>query len=63
MTDNLAQRLFDAGKIKELYTGLDWTSRLLRMRADFPDAPLILIKGGVLPTALQGRNSIENIMA
>ena len=63
MTDNLAQRLFKAGKIKELYMGLDWTSRLLRMRHDFPDAPLILNKGGVLPVALQGPNSIEKILA
>ena len=63
MTDNLAQRLFKAGKIKELYTGLDWTSRLLCMRHDFPDAPLILIKDGVLPDALQGPNSIEKNFA
>lgn len=53
MIDNLAIRLHRAGKIKDLYKGLDWTSRLLRMRKDFPDAPVILIKGGVLPVSLQ----------
>eukprot|EP00039_Didymoeca_costata_P011234 m.157106 g.157106 ORF g.157106 m.157106 type:complete len:421 (+) comp15108_c0_seq3:2-1264(+) len=53
MISNLAQRLYNNGKIKDLYEGLDWTSRLLRMRQDFPDAPVILIKGGVLPPALQ----------
>lgn len=53
MIDNLAIRLHRAGKIKDLYKGLDWTSRLLRMRQDFPDAPVILIKGGVLPVSLQ----------
>ena len=53
MIDNLAIRLHRAGKIKDLYDGLDWTSRLLRMRQDFPDAPVILIKGGVLPVSLQ----------
>jgi hypothetical protein len=53
MISNLAIRLHRAGKIKDLYEGLDWTSRLLRMRQDFPDAPVILIKGGVLPVSLQ----------
>lgn len=53
MIDNLAKRLFKAGKIKDLYADLDWTSRLLRMRQDFPDAPVVLIKGGILPPALQ----------
>lgn len=53
MISNLAIRLHRAGKIKDLYEGFDWTSRLLRMRQDFPDAPVILIKGGVLPVSLQ----------
>ena len=53
MINNLAIRLHRAGKIKDLYQDLDWTSRLLRMRQDFPDAPVILIKGGVLPVSLQ----------
>ena len=47
------QRRFANGKIKALYEELDWTSRLLRMRQDFPDAPVILIKGGILPESLQ----------
>lgn len=47
-----ACRLFKAGKIKDLYADQDWTQRLLQMRRDFPDAPVILIKGGVLPVAL-----------
>merc|ERR1712080_678338 len=53
MIESLAQRLFKAGKIKDLYADLDWTSRLLQMRRDFPDAPVVLIKGGILPPALQ----------
>lgn len=53
MIDELATRLHKAGKIKELYADLDWTSRLLKMRADFPDAPVVLIKGGLLPAGLQ----------
>ena len=55
MIDDLAARLHKAGKIRDLYAGHDWTSRLLRMRADFPDAPVVLIKGGVLhPLLLLG---------
>jgi len=53
MIGNLAERLYRDGKIKDLYSDLDWTSRLLRMRQDFPDAPVTLVKGGVLPFALQ----------
>eukprot|EP00041_Stephanoeca_diplocostata_P030764 m.939059 g.939059 ORF g.939059 m.939059 type:complete len:443 (+) comp23823_c1_seq9:90-1418(+) len=53
MIDDLAVRLYRAGKLKSTYEDLDWTSRLLRMRKDFPDAPVILIKGGILPAALQ----------
>jgi len=52
MIGKLAERLHRAGKIKELYEDLDWTSRLLRMRQDFADAPVVLIKGGLLPPAL-----------
>lgn len=48
-----SQRLHRAGKIKSLYAELDWTQRLSAMRKDFPDAPVVLIKGGVLPAALQ----------
>ena len=62
MIDNLAIRLHRAGKIKDLYEGLDWTSRLLRMRQDFPDAPVILIKGGVLPESLQQMFADDRIL-
>ena len=62
MINNLAIRLHSAGKIKDLYEGLDWTSRLLRMRRDFPDAPVILIKGGVLPVSLQKMFAEEKIL-
>jgi hypothetical protein len=53
MIDNLARRLHKAGKIKALYADLDWTSRLRRMTEDFADAPVVFIKGGVLPPSLQ----------
>jgi len=62
MIDNLAHRLLSAGKIHGLYGDLDWTSRLLRMRDDFPDAPVVLIKGGILPQALQKMFSDSRIL-
>ena len=40
MIDNLAKRCHKANKIKETHAGLDWTSRLLRMREEFSDAPV-----------------------
>jgi phytanoyl-CoA hydroxylase len=45
-----------------MYAGLDWTSRLLRMRQEFPDAPVILIKGGVLPPSLQAIFADDRIL-
>ena len=32
---------------------LEWTTRLLRIAEECPDAPLMLITAGVLPPALQ----------
>eukprot|EP01051_Picozoa_sp_SAG22_P000907 SAG22_NODE_30_length_28348_cov_12.488584_4_plen_452_part_00 len=62
MIEDLAKRLYNNGKIKDLYAELDWTSRLLRMRQDFPDAPVILIKGGVLPAGLQKMFADEKML-
>ena len=62
MISNLAHRLFKAGKIKMLYDDLGWTQRLLRMREDFEDAPIVLIKGGVLPVSMQKMFSEQRIL-
>lgn len=62
MIDKLATRLHNAGKINSLYKDHDWTSRLLRMREEFSDAPVVLIKGGVLPKAFQTMFSDERIL-
>jgi hypothetical protein len=60
--DNLAKRLHRAGKTKSEYAGLDWTSRLMRMREDFSDAAVVLMKGGVLPPSLQRMFSDDRIL-
>jgi len=62
MIDKLAKRLYKAGKIKDLYDDLDWTQRLLKMRADFSDAPIVLIKGGILPVSMQKMFSEQRIL-
>jgi len=62
MIDNLAKRCYKAGKVKDTYADLDWTSRLLRLRQDFADAPVVLIKGGVLPVSLAKMFSDSRIL-
>ena len=53
LIDNLAQDLYKAGLVNSLYENSSWTARLLRLTEDYPDAPLVLIKGGVLPFNFQ----------
>ena len=60
--DNLAKALFDAGKIKSEYSDHDWKSRLIKMKADYPEAPLVFIKKGILPQALQKMYSDDRIL-
>ena len=62
MIANLASRLFSAGKIKEKYDELDWTARLMRLRQDFADAPVVFIKGGILPHAFRGMFANKRIL-
>lgn len=50
--DRLASRLFASGLVKDRYSGQDWTQRLLSLRQDCSDAPIMLIKEGVLPRGL-----------
>ena len=53
LINTLASDLFDAGHVKSTYSNSSWTERLLRLTEDYPDAPLVLIKGGVLPAHFQ----------
>ena len=49
----LAERLYAAGKIKSTYEHLGWTHRLISLTRDFPDTPVLFIKGGILLPSLQ----------
>eukprot|EP01079_Euglenida_sp_SAG-EU17-18_P002888 gene2888-3475_t len=62
MVDRLGTRAKASGVLEDTHAGLDWTTRLLRIREEFPDAPVVLIKGGVLPPALQRVMADERIL-
>ena len=53
LIDHLATDLYQAGHVKSTYAESSWTERLLRLTEDYPDAPLVLIKGGILPPHFQ----------
>ncbi len=53
LIDSLAARLHRAGVVNSTYADAGWTERLLLLTHDFPDAPLVLTKGGVLPEHFQ----------
>ena len=50
--DDLARRLFRAGKITDLHEGKDFYHRLTALDRDFPGAAVLIHIGGVLPPAL-----------
>jgi Phytanoyl-CoA dioxygenase (PhyH) len=47
----LADKLYKAQRISSLYSELDWTERLLKITQEDPEAPIFLMKSGVLPPA------------
>lgn len=53
LVDDLAKKLYDAGKIKKLYKDLGFFERLTKIEAEFPGANIILHKTGKLPQAFR----------
>ncbi|XP_077969132.1 phytanoyl-CoA dioxygenase domain-containing protein 1 homolog isoform X1 [Styela clava] len=49
LVDDLANRLFDAGKIKNKHEDKGFFERLTYLDKEFPGAAIVLLKGGVLP--------------
>ncbi|XP_069140456.1 uncharacterized protein [Argopecten irradians] len=47
--EKLAQKLYQAGKIKNLYSEFGFSDRLTKLEEDFPGANIILHKGDGLP--------------
>lgn len=53
LIDALANKLHASGEVESKYEGASWTERLMRLTADYPDAPIVLAKAGVLPQQFQ----------
>ena len=51
--DRLAHSLFRSNKIQSSYKQSNWTQRLLQITSDYPDAPVMFMKRGILPPAFQ----------
>ena len=49
LVDDLAHRLYDAGKIKDLHADEGLFQRLTSIEAEFPGANILLHKLGALP--------------
>eukprot|EP00941_MAST-03F_sp_MAST-3F-sp1_P002569 g2569.t1 len=62
LIDDLAKKLYALGKVKSLYEEFGWTERLLRLTEDFEDAPVLLIKGGILPKNFQQLFADESML-
>ena len=53
LVDDLANRLFKAGRIKDLCQSEGFYTRLTAIERQFPSASVLMHKGGVLPRAVQ----------
>lgn len=51
--DRLADTLYRSNKTKSEYKESDWTQRLLQITSEYPDAPIMFMKRGILPPAFQ----------
>ncbi|XP_064605127.1 uncharacterized protein LOC135470236 [Liolophura sinensis] len=62
LVDELAQKLFEAGKIKDLYESEGYFTRLIKIEEDFPGANIILHKTEKLPQAFRNLWSNERLL-
>jgi hypothetical protein len=62
LIDSLARRLLAAGLIASLHEGLGWTSRLLAITREYPNAPMAFIKQGILPENFQALFADERML-
>lgn len=60
--DQLAHKLYNAGKIYELYSGYGFFERLTKIENDFPGANIVLHKYGVLPQAFKDLWTNERLL-
>lgn len=62
LVEQLAQKLFKAGKIKDLYTSYGFFERLIKIEEDFPGANVLLHKYGKLPQAFKNLWANERLL-
>ncbi|XP_074644175.1 phytanoyl-CoA dioxygenase domain-containing protein 1 homolog [Tubulanus polymorphus] len=62
LVDDLAKKLYNAGKIKNLYEDLGFYYRLTEIEKEFPGANVILHKGGILPQSFRDLWSDERLL-
>ncbi|XP_053403695.1 uncharacterized protein LOC123537801 [Mercenaria mercenaria] len=62
IVDDLAQKLFKAGKIKNLYEECGFTERLTKIESEFAGANIICSKLGAVPQALKDIWSNERLL-
>lgn len=62
LVEHLAQKLYKAGKIKDLYKDYGFFERLIKIEADFPGANVILHKYGKLPPAFKALWTNERLL-
>ncbi|KAL3873369.1 hypothetical protein ACJMK2_036498 [Sinanodonta woodiana] len=62
LVDGLAQKLYKAGKIKDLYQEYGFYKRLAKLEEEFPGANILLHKLGTLPQAFRDLWSNERLL-
>lgn len=62
LVDNLAQKLYNAGKIKKLYKEYGLFERLTEMEKDFPGANILVLKLGSMPKSFMDLWSNERLL-
>ncbi|XP_033734117.1 uncharacterized protein LOC117323176 [Pecten maximus] len=60
--ENLAQKLYGAGKIKNLYSDFGFSDRLIKLEEEFPGTNIILHKGDGLPEAFRNLWTNERLL-
>ncbi|XP_021359944.1 uncharacterized protein LOC110454642 isoform X2 [Mizuhopecten yessoensis] len=62
LVENLAQKLYKGGKIKDLYEESDVYTRLIKLNEEFPGAAVLLHKIGKLPQSLRNLWGNERLL-
>ncbi|WAR03284.1 hypothetical protein MAR_009842 [Mya arenaria] len=62
LIDNIAQKLYDTGKVKNLYSECNMSERLIRLEKEWPGAVLMLLKLGKLTPEFEAMYQNEKLL-